>query len=369
MRRGVKRAKGRTGKPPAALRKVHERRSDSDFVNRVRRSNALTNLNHPLTQFFMSRTGLRRRLRALAAGVLCCLAAACATAPVQTACTPVAGLDPGCVIDNRALLQEAVASYKAHYNVMEVGPSIAVTEDQVQIPFTTHWLRTDYMTVIDFSKPAYEKRLYAVNLKTGAVEAYHVSHGRGSALSERSYLAKRFTNLIGSGTSSVGAFVGGQEYESARWGRALRVRGLDPTNSRALERTIVFHSNEEFFDRQRNIFGWSCGCFMMDSTDLPRLLSLLENGGFVYAGPISLYDKKSAAKVRECNPFCGDQDRCKVANDANPVGSLPGVAAPAPAPDKPAYHIVPVVEPGETYPVPSQKPPGIAVPATRPTGG
>ncbi|MBL9011340.1 MAG: murein L,D-transpeptidase catalytic domain family protein [Alphaproteobacteria bacterium] len=299
---------------------------------------------------------------------MCFLAAACASRPADAPCAPVAGLDPGCVIQNRALLEEAVASYRKHYAKMDVGPSIAVTYNQAQIPFTTHWLRTDQFIVIDFSRPAYEKRLFLVNWKTGAAEAFHVSHGRGSAASERSYAAKRFTNVIGSGTSSVGAFVGGQEYLSPRWGRALRVRGLDPTNSRALERTIVFHANEAFFDKHRNVFGWSCGCFMTDEEDLPRVFSALQDGGFVYAGPASLYDRSSHDKVRECNPFCGDEDGCKVAAGANPVGSLPGVAAPAPRPDRPAYHVVPVVAPGETYPVPSQKPPGLAAPATRPTG-
>lgn len=157
-------------------------------------------------------TGLRHSLRAIAAAALCFLAAACASRPADAPCAPVAGLDPGCVIQNRALLEEAVASYRKHYAKMDVGPSIAVTYNQAQIPFTTHWLRTDQFIVIDFSRPAYEKRLFLVNWKTGAAEAFHVSHGRGSAASERSYAAKRFTNVIGSGTSSVGAFVGGQEY-------------------------------------------------------------------------------------------------------------------------------------------------------------
>ena len=316
----------------------------------------------------MHPSGLRRSLRLLAAAAVCFIVAACATSPKIAACEPVEGFDPGCVIPNRALLREAVASYRAHYKTMQVGPMLALTEDAVAIPFTTHWLRTDYFIVIDFSKPAYEKRLYVVNWKTGETEAYHVSHGLGSRVSERSYFAKRFTNLIGSGTSSVGAFVGGQEYQSPRWGRAMRVRGLDATNSRALERTIVFHSNETFFNKDTNTFGWSCGCFMMDATDLPRILSILQNGGFAYAGPAALYDKASADKVRECNPNCGDQDRCKPAPGANPIGAVPGVQAPAPAPDKPPYHIVPIVMPGETYPVPSQKPPGVAARA-KPAGG
>ena len=286
--------------------------------------------------------------------------AACATTEPGSTCEPYMGLDPTCQI-SRPLLKEAVSSYKSHYNKIQVGQKVVLTESGVPIPFVQHWLRTDTFVVIDFSKPAYEKRLYVVDWKTGQVEAYHVSHGRGSALSDRSYHAKRFTNLIGSGTSSVGAYVAGQEYLSPKWGRAMRLQGLDITNNRALERTIVFHANEMFFDKQRNIFGWSCGCFMMDGSDLPRLLASMENGGFVYAGPISLFDRTTVTKVRECNNFCGDQDLCPVRSGINPIGSLPGFAAPPPSPDPAPYSVVPNPNPGET-PVPSQKPPGIAIP-------
>ncbi len=282
-------------------------------------------------------------------------AAACATPAAEDAnqCQPYQGLDPTCLID-RALLKEAVESYRAHYNKMKVGASISYTEGGVAIPFTTHWLRTEKFMVVDFSKPAYERRLYIIDWKTGAVEAYHVSHGRGSALNERSYHAKRFTNLIGSGTSSVGAYVGGQQYTSSRWGLALRLQGLDATNDRALERTIVFHANETFFDKERNIFGWSCGCFMMDSADLPRAIQVLQEGGFMYAGPVSLFDRTSADKVRECNPFCGDQDRCQTKPGSNPVGSLPGVAAPSQTSSSNGI-VVPNPRPGE-IPVPVAKP-------------
>lgn len=296
---------------------------------------------------------LRSFFRAFAAALLTSLVAACATGEQASTCQPLEGLDPTCLID-RPLLKEAIASYRAHYKQMRVGQTLTYTEGGAAIPFTTNWLKTDKLMVIDFSKPAYERRLFIVDWKTGQVEAYHVSHGRGSALNERSYMAKRFTNLIGSGTSSVGAYVGGQQYMSPRWGMALRVQGLDATNSRALERTIVFHANETFFDKERNIFGWSCGCFMMDSADLPRAIQVLSEGGFLYAGPISLYDRSSHDKVRECNPFCGDQDRCKTTPGANPIGSLPGVAPP-PTSSGPNGILVPDPQPGQ-IPVPVAKP-------------
>ncbi len=282
---------------------------------------------------------------------------ACATTPQAPKCEAIQGLDPGCVIENRALLKEALDSYHAHYNKMDVGHSLTAFSRNSVIAFTTRWLRTDKFVVIDYSKQAYERRLYIVDFKTGGVTAMQVSHGLGSAENRHSYKAVRFTNLKGSGTSPVGAFVAGQEYASAKWGRALRLRGLDPTNDRTLERAIVFHSDERFFDRDRNIFGWSCGCFMTDASDLPEVIKVLQEGGFVYAGPISLYDRSTANKVSECNSECGGQDSCATASKDAPDGAVPDVAPPKPtAPTRIPYSVVPVVQPGETYPVPAPKP-------------
>lgn len=309
---------------------------------------------------------LRLFSRVLAVAFGCALMAACATPAKAPTCIPYEGLDPGCLIE-RGLLKEAVTSYRSHYKTLPVGQMVALTESGVPMPFTTHWFKTDKFIVIDFRKPAYEKRLYLIDWKTGLVEAYHVSHGRGSAVSDRSYKAKRFADIPGSGTSSVGAFIGGQEYESPKWGRAIRVRGLDATNQRALSRTIVFHSNENFFDKDRNVFGWSCGCFMMDSSDLPRIIQFLQDGGFVYAGPIALYDRSTADRKSECNPYCGDPARCKDVAGANVIGSLPNVAPPPPRPDPPAVLIVPDPLPGE-IPVPTPKPRQVLVPVAAKRG-
>ncbi len=298
----------------------------------------------------------------MAVALWCALAAACASAPKDVStCVAFEGLDPGCLIQ-RDILKEAVSSYRAHYKTVPVGRMVALTDSGIPMPFTTHWFRTEKFIVIDFRKPAYEKRLYIVDWKTGLVEAFHVSHGRGSAVSDRSYKANRFADIPGSGTSSVGAFIGGQEYESPRWGRAIRVRGLDHTNQRALARTIVFHSNETFFDKDRNVFGWSCGCFMTDASDLPKVIHTIENGGFIYAGPISLFDRATAKRERECNPYCGDPARCTNIVNVNAVGSLPDVAAPAPRPDPPSVLIIPNPQPGE-IPVPTPKPRPVLTPA------
>lgn len=295
----------------------------------------------------------------LAVAALGVAAAGCASAP-KSSCVPYEGLDPQCLIE-RGLLAEALASYRRHKPNVRPGEVVGVMPNGTQIPFYQRAMRSDKLTIIDYRKPAYERRLYIVDMATGAVAAHHVSHGRGSALSERSFAAGRFTNVLGSGTTSVGAYVGGQTYDSAKWGYALRLRGLDHTNYRALERTIVIHADARYFDVQRALYGWSCGCFMTDATVNPVLINAVRDGGFLYAGPAVLHDTTSTQTAQECNPNCGEGNNCTLVAGADSVGSLPQADAP---PGEAGGFLeengvrIPNPQQGET-PVPARKPAAI----------
>jgi len=79
-------------------------------------------------------------------------------------------------------------------------------------------------------------------------------------------------------------------------------------------------------------------------------------GGFMYAGPVSMFDPKTVSQTRECNPYCGDQDRCATKPGVDTTGSVPGVAAPPQPPvTAPGGVRVPDPLPGQV-PVPTAKP-------------
>ena len=94
------------------------------------------------------------------------------------------------------------------------------------------------LTVIDYSLPSRERRLWVLDLAHARVLAHElVAHGRGTG-DDR---AVRFSNRPGSLQTSLGTFVTGAVYRG-KHGLALRLRGLDAgLNDRAEARAIVVH--------------------------------------------------------------------------------------------------------------------------------
>src|SRR5262245_61356633 len=86
------------------------------------------------------------------------------------------------------------------------------------------------LTVIDYSRPSTEPRLWVLDLVSRAiVQRELVAHGRGSGEN----LATSFSNDDGSHKSSLGLFVTGAAYTGQN-GYSLRLLGLDPgVNDRA----------------------------------------------------------------------------------------------------------------------------------------
>ncbi len=140
----------------------------------------------------------------------------------------------------------------------------------------------DEIVVVDYRLPSTARRLYILNMRTGAVEAHYVAHGRGSD-PQHSKMAVRFSNTESSGMSSLGAYRGGERYQSPAHGPALRLHGLDASNASAYERLIVFHT-APYFDPENGKFGRSLGCFVVTTRAMNRIYDVIANGGFVYAG-------------------------------------------------------------------------------------
>jgi hypothetical protein len=185
-----------------------------------------------------------------------------AVAPVHTAPARVM-VDP--VIDPQ-LLARARASFARHRNRLR---------------------HVDLVGIADFSKPSAMPRFYLMDTYTGRVTTHLVSHGRGSDPDHSGWL-QRFSNSMGSNASSNGAYVTG-DYYHGRYGRSMRVSGLDHTNSNAHARAIVVHSAwyaEPHQIAQHGRLGRSEGCFAMSYSSLQETLARLGPGRFLYADKI-----------------------------------------------------------------------------------
>ena len=98
----------------------------------------------------------------------------------------------------------------------------------------------DIVGIADFTRASGEPRFYLLDTFTGRVTRHLVAHGRGSDPAHTGFL-QHFSNRFGSEASSNGAYLT-SEYYQGRYGRSMRVRGLDPSNSNAEARAIVVHT-------------------------------------------------------------------------------------------------------------------------------
>lgn len=150
------------------------------------------------------------------------------------------------------------------------------------------WLR-DQVGIADFSIPSHLPRFFTVDMVSGKVRPYLVTHGRGSDPEHDGWL-KSFSNDFGSNATSRGAYVTRTWYEG-KHNNSMRLIGLDPDNSRAEDRAIVIHSAwyaEPEVIAQTGRLGRSEGCFVFPQAKLPEILSRLGPGRLLFADRLNL---------------------------------------------------------------------------------
>lgn len=125
------------------------------------------------------------------------------------------------------------------------------------------------LTVVDFSLPSTEKRLWVLDLEAKQVKFHTlVAHGRNSGEN----MATTFSNENESYKSSLGFYVTEGEYVG-KHGRSLKLAGVDEGyNTNALMRSVVMHGADyvsDEFIRQNGRLGRSLGCpaLPMDQKD------------------------------------------------------------------------------------------------------
>ena len=139
------------------------------------------------------------------------------------------------------------------------------------------------LTVIDFSKPSTEKRMWVYDLRTRALLFHeHVAHGRGSGAN----LPTEFSNVPESNQSSLGLFRTGEAY-IGKHGLSLRLDGLERgVNDRARERAIVIHGADYVnaaTARAQGRLGRSLGCPAVRNEIATPLIQAVKDGGLLFA--------------------------------------------------------------------------------------
>ncbi len=138
------------------------------------------------------------------------------------------------------------------------------------------------LTIIDYTRPSTEKRLWVYDPATGEVlHASLVAHGKNTGAN----FAIRFSNEPGSLASSLGFYTTGDTYQG-KHGYSLKLRGLEPgINDNALERSIVIHGADyvsaEFAARHGRL-GRSWGCPALPEETVAEAIDLIKGGSCLF---------------------------------------------------------------------------------------
>ncbi|WP_253715568.1 murein L,D-transpeptidase catalytic domain family protein [Bdellovibrio bacteriovorus] len=189
----------------------------------------------------------------------------------------ITGADP----DYSEAEEDAILASYAHIDPTNIVPTQALKDALLYFNKNkAKFNNQNYISVINFAQSSKEKRFYIINIKSGAVWAIHVAHGKGSD-SNHDGFAEKFSNVSGSNASSLGAYKAAETYTGSH-GLSLRLDGLSATNSNARRRAVVIHGAS--YVQESNVIqgrSWGCPAVSMDNRD--AVVKYLKGGSLIWA--------------------------------------------------------------------------------------
>jgi hypothetical protein len=164
--------------------------------------------------------------------------------------------------------------------------------------------KKDIITILDFSKPSTEERLFVINLKTKKLIAKSLcAHGRNSG----EIWATNFSNNSESYQSSLGFYIANETYGGSN-GFSLKLDGQEPgINDKARDRGVVIHGadyvSKDFINNNGKL-GRSQGCPALPMEKNEKIINLIKGGScfFIYH-PNKNYKKQSTI-LKNYNETC-----------------------------------------------------------------
>ena len=140
----------------------------------------------------------------------------------------------------------------------------------------------DLLTIVDFTKPSTEERLFVIDLKKKSILFWSLcSHGINSG----ELYAREFSNKRKSYKSSQGFYLTDEVYQG-KHGTSLRLVGLEKgKNNNAKRRGIVLHGADycsEEYIAKNGMLGRSKGCPAVPNENITPLINLLKAGSILY---------------------------------------------------------------------------------------
>jgi len=145
-------------------------------------------------------------------------------------------------------------------------------------------VKKEILTIIDFSLPSSEKRLWVIDLNRNKVLFNDlVAHGRNSG----DVYARKFSNTADTRMSSIGFYLTGKTYQG-KHGLSLFLNGMDNGfNDNARNRAIVMHGanyvSSDFIKKYGRL-GRSFGCPSLSMDIYKKVIDTIRDGSclFIY---------------------------------------------------------------------------------------
>lgn len=143
-------------------------------------------------------------------------------------------------------------------------------------------LKSQVITIIDFSLPSTEKRMWIIDPEKQVILLHSVvSHGRNSG----NLMANKFSNKPESYQSSLGFYKTAETYQG-KHGYSLRLDGLEKGfNDQARNRAIVIHGADyakEEFAKSVGRLGRSLGCPALPTELSTKAIDLIKDGSLLF---------------------------------------------------------------------------------------
>jgi hypothetical protein len=140
-----------------------------------------------------------------------------------------------------------------------------------------------YWAVANFDLHSRHPRLFIFDVIAERTEAYLCAHGKGSEGATDDGMADVFSNIDGSGCSSLGIYLCAETYYGDN-GYSMRLDGLQSSNSRARHRAIVVHGApyvSQHMITESGRIGRSLGCPAVEHQHKVEVIDALRNGSLL----------------------------------------------------------------------------------------
>lgn len=183
-------------------------------------------------------------------------------------------------------INTTVEDYYSEWNLTATGLSHDAFEDALKgynfLKEKKLLNNTHVITIVDYSKPSSQKRLYVLDMNNGKILFNTlVAHGRNSGLA----YANDFSNAESSHKTSLGFFITMNTYTGGN-GYSLKLQGCEKgINDKALERAIVVHGAgyaDEIFLQHNGYLGRSYGCPAVPERISKKIIDTIKNGSCMF---------------------------------------------------------------------------------------